>query len=100
MDEKKGALRVKEKRTRKQTLDALAQCAKTIECAGCAYMDYITCKKTLLRDVFKIVQEQEQRIKELEGALKDHENLSELETKHPGHRDRRKLDGNNHLQQF
>ena len=66
--EKKGALRVKEKRTRKQVMDALEQCAKTLECDGCPYDDYVTCKTFLLRDVFKIVQEQEQEIKKLKGA--------------------------------
>ena len=61
---------MKDKRTRKQTLDALEQCTKTIECHGCPYDDFVACKTILLRDVFKIVQEQEQKIKELEGRIK------------------------------
>ena len=60
--EKKGALRV----TKKKIMDALEQCAKTSECYGCPYEDHAACKTILLRDVFKIVKEQEKKIKELE----------------------------------
>ena len=56
--------------TKKKIMDALHQCANTIECNGCPYEDYAACKSILLRDVlFKIVKEQEKKIEDLEERI-------------------------------
>lgn len=54
---------------KKQTLEALEQCATTVECHGCPYEDHMTCKTVLLGDVFKIVQKQAKKIEEQEERI-------------------------------
>lgn len=55
--------------TKKQVLEALEQCAKTAECIGCRYDKFTACKSILLRDVFKIVNEQAKTIEEQEERI-------------------------------
>lgn len=66
--ETKGVVRVKQK-TKKQIMDALEQCVKTMECGECMYEDKAACKTALLRDAYKLIDDLEKKIEELEERI-------------------------------
>ena len=61
MDEKEGVVRVR-KPTKRQIIDALTQCTKTIECGGCIFEDRAACKTFLMRQVLGIINDLEMKI--------------------------------------
>lgn len=66
--ETEGVVRVKQK-TKKQIMDALEQCVRTMECGGCMYEDHAACKTILLRDAYRVINDLEKKIEELEERI-------------------------------